>query len=73
MVLASANVDMSVLYKVIEVDKEFLPHPPKGNIFILLHLCYLFSIGYLKINVIFLSFVGKYYIVDAGIPIALVT
>jgi hypothetical protein len=28
--------DTSVLYKAIEVDKEFFPHPPKGNIFILL-------------------------------------
>jgi hypothetical protein len=41
--------DTSVLYKAIEVDKEFFPHPPKGNIFILLHLCYLLSIGYLKL------------------------
>jgi hypothetical protein len=58
--------DTSVLYNAIKVDEKFVPHPPKGNLFMFFHLFYLSSILQFTNNVSYLLFLGKYYVVDAG-------
>lgn len=62
--------DTSVLYNALRVDEKFFPHPPQGTTLVLCSLFVLTVHVLLKCinNHTMLSFVGKYYVVDAGYP-----